>query len=104
LRTRTLLSSSFSRYLFAYLKVKTTKPKCYIVRPNQGIIAPGKDVTVKILGSYDINDVRLHFNFKPNMLQMEQDKFLIQLIETKERDQNLSSETLNNMWVDAETT
>jgi len=33
---------------------------------------------------------------------MESDKFLVQLIETKERDQNLPSDALNNMWIEAE--
>lgn len=42
-----LINKSPSEYIL--FKVKTTNPNNYIVRPNQGIMAPDRKISVKII-------------------------------------------------------
>ena len=42
---------------FIMFKVKTTEPNNYIVRPNQGVIAPDSSMAVKILCQVNIAEV-----------------------------------------------
>lgn len=66
----------------AYLafKVKTTQPRRYLVRPNQGIIAPGKSETVSIiLVEKDKQGLLQSFEtLGQSALDHSKDKFLVQ--------------------------
>ena len=42
---------------FILFKVKTTDPANYIVRPNQGVIAPEASITVKITCQQNVKEV-----------------------------------------------
>ncbi|GMI20091.1 hypothetical protein TeGR_g11691 [Tetraparma gracilis] len=61
-------------------KVKTTQPRRYLVRPNQGLVAPGstEDVTI-ILVDKDKQTLLNEFEqMGPPALESSKDKFLIQ--------------------------
>jgi len=64
---------------FAF-KVKTTQPRRYLVRPNQGIIAPNKSETVSILlVAKDKQSLIQSFDrLGPSALEHSKDKFLVQ--------------------------
>ena len=61
-------------------KVKTTQPRRYLVRPNQGIIAPGGTETINILLVEKDKQVLLqsYDRIGPQALDHSKDKFLIQ--------------------------
>lgn len=58
---------------FIMFKVKTTEPNNYIVRPNQGTIAPDSMTAVKII---------CQVNVAQNSISILNDKFLVQLSKT----------------------
>lgn len=61
-------------------KVKTTQPRRYLVRPNQGIVAPGSSETVSIL-LVDKDRQQLHATYNrlgQSALDHSKDKFLVQ--------------------------
>lgn len=64
---------------FAF-KVKTTQPRRYLVRPNQGIIAPNKSETISILlVAKDKQSLIQSFDrLGPSALEHSKDKFLVQ--------------------------
>lgn len=61
-------------------KVKTTQPRRYLVRPNQGIVEPGNDVTVTIiLVDKDRQELIKSFDrLGQTALDNSRDKFLVQ--------------------------
>jgi len=59
----TLTITNLNQQSIAY-KVKTTKPKHYIVRPNQGIIESDTNVSIEISCVVDVSDREL-----PNRLR-----------------------------------
>jgi hypothetical protein len=61
-------------------KVKTTAPKCYVVKPNSGIIEPGagKNATINIvLQSSASKTVRIHFLILKEGNQIQANRFLV---------------------------
>jgi len=61
-------------------KVKTTQPRRYLVRPNQGIVSPGKSETVTILLVEKDKQVLLqsYDRLGQSALDHSKDKFLVQ--------------------------
>eukprot|EP00536_Pseudo-nitzschia_multiseries_P006926 jgi/Psemu1/194171/e_gw1.154.76.1 len=61
-------------------KVKTTQPRRYLVRPNQGLIAPGTSETISILLVEKDKQVLLqsHERLGQSGLDHSKDKFLVQ--------------------------
>ena len=64
------------------MQVKTTQPRRYLVRPNQGLIAPGKEEKVTILlVEKDKNSLLKQYeSLGPAALETCKDKFLVQSV------------------------
>jgi hypothetical protein len=76
------ISSSAGDPFYAY-KVKTTAPKRFCVRPNQGTIAPGQTVEVTVSFMHDkiLQESQSQaFNFNLIAQTMLKDKFLVQTV------------------------
>jgi hypothetical protein len=63
LKTTVVITSILQAGNLAY-KIKTTAPKAYVVKPNQGIIEPGQKVEI------DIAFVPVPVRFLPKSLQV----------------------------------
>ncbi len=59
-------------------KVKTTRPMRYLVRPNQGVIAPNHTATVVVILQHRDCDELLRLD--PSERQLSNDKFLVQSV------------------------
>jgi len=90
-------------------KVKTTKPKRYLVRPNQAVIHPGNTSTVKIiLQRKDCDDLLKSYLANEPQDSSGSDKFLVQTVfvegdllervTARENDQKAATEELSQMW------
>jgi hypothetical protein len=80
------ISSSGGDPFYAY-KVKTTAPKRFCVRPNQGTIAPGQtiEVTVSFMHDKILQESQSQaFNFNLIAQTMLKDKFLVQTVALNE--------------------
>jgi len=77
--TMTLRHTGKSEHHIAF-KVKTTQPRRYLVRPNQGIVAPGKTESVTILLVEKDKQVLLQSfdRLGQSALDHSKDKFLVQ--------------------------
>ena len=81
------LSPLFFLHFPPTLQVKTTQPRRYLVRPNQGIVAPGCSETVSIL-LVDKDRQVLWSTFErlgQSALDHSKDKFLVQSCEVDEK-------------------
>jgi hypothetical protein len=58
------------------------------------VISPGGDIIVKILGSFAYDSEQ--------MASMDTDKFLVQLIDTKQEHASITGDGLNDIWSDNE--
>lgn len=83
---------------FFVQKVKTTQPRRYLVRPNQGIIAPGKSETVSIILVEKDKQILLQSfeTLGQSALDHSKDKFLVQ-------SRKVSSEELIQLGISEET-
>ena len=76
----------YTKYIYKctydVLQVKTTQPRRYLVRPNQGLIAPGKEEKVTILlVEKDKNSLLQQYeSLGPAALETCKDKFLVQSV------------------------
>lgn len=77
--TMTLRHPGGTNNCFAF-KVKTTQPRRYLVRPNQGIIAPNKSETVSILlvAKDKQSLLQSYDRLGASALEHSKDKFLVQ--------------------------
>lgn len=68
---------------FLVMKVKTTQPRRYLVRPNQGVIAPGSSHSITIILVEKDKNVLLHSyeSLGQSALDQNKDKFLVQTSE-----------------------
>jgi hypothetical protein len=76
------ISSSTSDPQFAY-KIKTTAPKKFCVRPNQGMVSPGQavDISVSFLHDKILQESQSKaFDFNVIAQAMLKDKFLVQTV------------------------
>jgi len=75
----TLFHSGRTKEALAF-KVKTTQPRRYLVRPNQGIVMPGRkeSVTILIIDKDRQNLLDLHDKLGKSVLDNSKDKFLVQ--------------------------
>ena len=75
--TLSLKNTSPTKGMVAF-KVKTTMPKRYLVRPNQGVLGygTGKDISI-VITCLRVNDI-LHDSYVKNMEIPCSDKFLVQ--------------------------
>jgi len=84
------------------LQVKTTQPRRYLVRPNQGLIAPGKKETVTILlVEKDKNSLLASFeSLGPAALAHCKDKFLVQsvAVSPSQAETLVEYEALTALW------
>jgi len=92
---------------YVAFKVKTTQPRRYLVRPNQGLIAPGTSETISILLVEKDKQVLLqnYDRLGQSGLDHSKDKFLVQsctVDETfaakKSGDQSELYDSLTSMW------
>jgi len=83
--TMTLQHTNKSNSHLAF-KVKTTQPRRYLVRPNQGIVSPGKSETVTILLVEKDKQVLLqsYDRLGQTALDHSKDKFLVQSCEVSD--------------------
>lgn len=73
-------------------KIKTTNPKSYLVRPNQGIIEPHSNAAVKILFNGELDS-------KDEEAAIAGDKFLVQLARMPEGANPVAETTaILDMW------
>lgn len=88
-------------------QVKTTQPRRYLVRPNQGLIAPGKSETISILLVEKDKQTLLqsYERLGQSGLDHSKDKFLVQSCEVSSSfaakasgDSNELYEALTTMW------
>lgn len=85
-------------------KVKTTRPLRYLVRPNQGLLAPNGSASVMVILQQKDGDELLRLD--PSERQLSNDKFLVQslfvddafyeLVKTKSAKE--MADELTNMW------
>ena len=74
---------------YAY-KIKTTAPKRFCVRPNQGLLAPGQTVEVSVSFLHDkiLQESQIKvFNFNLIAQTMAKDKFLVQTVALTPQDE-----------------
>ncbi|KAG7352330.1 MSP major sperm protein domain containing protein [Nitzschia inconspicua] len=92
---------------FVAFKVKTTQPRRYLVRPNQGLIGPGTSETISILLVEKDKQVLLqsYERLGQSGLDHSKDKFLVQscpvdkaFAAKKAGDQTELYESLTTMW------
>jgi len=92
---------------YVAFKVKTTQPRRYLVRPNQGLIAPGTSETISILLVEKDKQVLLqnYDRLGQSGLDHSKDKFLVQSCtvdsafgEKKSGNQTELYEALTSMW------
>lgn len=92
---------------FLAFKVKTTQPRRYLVRPNQGLIAPGTSETISILLVEKDKQVLLqnYDRLGQSGLDHSKDKFLVQsctvddsFAAKKSGDQTQLYNALTSMW------
>jgi hypothetical protein len=90
-------------------KVKTTQPRRYLVRPNQGLVAPGKSEVVTILLVEKDKQVLLqsYDRLGQSALDHSKDKFLVQSVAVspdfsssyqKTTNQKECTDALSSMW------
>jgi hypothetical protein len=60
------------------MQVKTTNPKRYLVKPNQGLIRAGEDASVNIILQQQDSEAMIALNKSGE--KVEADKFLVQII------------------------
>jgi len=107
--TMTLRHPGGTNNCFAF-KVKTTQPRRYLVRPNQGIIAPNKSETVSILlvAKDKQSLLQSYDRLGASALEHSKDKFLVQscivsqdfsdqFMYSNEKNKDLS-DALTSMW------
>ncbi len=97
------ISSSVGDPYYAY-KVKTTAPKRFCVRPNQGTIAPGQtvDVTVSFMHDKILQETQSQaFNFNLIAQTMLKDKFLVQTVALNQGEPEYPSEQATQLMHDA---
>jgi len=104
--TMTLRHGGASNEYIAF-KVKTTQPRRYLVRPNQGLIAPGTSETISILLVEKDKQVLLqnYDRLGQSGLDHSKDKFLVQsstvdnsFAEKKSGSQTELYDALTSMW------
>ncbi len=86
---RFTISSSATDPPYAY-KIKTTAPKRFCVKPNQGFLAPGQtvDVSVSFLHDKILQESQSKaFNFSLIAQTMAKDKFLVQTVALTPQDE-----------------
>ena len=101
----TVISLVSSHFLLP--QVKTTQPRRYLVRPNQGLVAPGSSETISILLVEKDKQVLLqsYERLGQSGLDHSKDKFLVQsctvdktFAAKKEGDQTALYDALTSMW------
>lgn len=86
--------------VFRFLQVKTTQPRRYLVRPNQGIIHPGRSEVVQILLVEKDKTVLLqsYATMGESALEQCRDKFLVQSIAVENTENLENYEELTSFW------
>lgn len=85
-------------------KVKTTQPRRYLVRPNQGLVLPGQLSTVSILLVEKDKQALLqsYDRLGPSALEHSKDKFLVQSCvvspDFARKEGKILTESLTGMW------
>ncbi|GMH86679.1 hypothetical protein TrVE_jg10709 [Triparma verrucosa] len=107
--TKSMLTLANNTGDYFAFKVKTTQPKRYLVRPNQGLVKPGESEEVTII-LVDKDKQMLLTDFEqigPSALESSKDKFLIQSSKVEEEFYNTTkakgsakdlAKALTTMW------
>mmetsp|Transcript_9537 Transcript_9537/g.17293 ORF Transcript_9537/g.17293 Transcript_9537/m.17293 type:complete len:321 (+) Transcript_9537:190-1152(+) len=107
--TKSMLTLANNTGDYFAFKVKTTQPRRYLVRPNQGLVKPGESEEVTII-LVDKDKQMLLTDFEqigPSALESSKDKFLIQSSKVEEEFYNTTkakgsakdlAEALTTMW------
>ncbi|CAM9608438.1 unnamed protein product, partial [Scytosiphon promiscuus] len=102
-----VLSVSNSSEVTIAFKVKTTEPRRYLVRPNQGLVGPGESESVNVfLIEKECNQLVREGMRNPTSLAKVSDKFLVQTAGLGDRESALlksvsaakQSEALTKIW------
>ena len=85
--------------LYVSYQVKTTSPKNYIVRPNQGVIQADSSISVQIKSQQGVLEVNIIcYNIFQNEAQILKDKFLVQLAPSNVATPSMTPEALGAVW------